>query len=76
MILKNKLLSGQMIVHEKVAKNVISIFEELLKIKFPIKRFLLDNYNGDDQLSMSDNNSLALIIVKSAIKIISMHLMV
>lgn len=30
---ENKLLSGQMIVHEKVAKNVISIFKEVLKIK-------------------------------------------
>lgn len=72
---ENKLLSGQMIVHEKVAKNVISIFEELLKIKFPIKKIsLIDNYNGDDQLSMSDNNSSCFNYRKIAnSKIISMH---
>jgi hypothetical protein len=72
---ENKLLSGQMIVHEKVAKNVISIFEELLKIKFPIKKIsLIDNYNGDDQLSMSDNNSSCFNYRKIAnSKVISMH---
>jgi len=29
---ENKLLSGQMIVDEKVAQNVVSIFEELCKL--------------------------------------------
>ena len=71
----NKLLSGQMVVHEKVAQNVISIFEELLKIRFPIKKIsLIDNYNGDDQLSMSDNNSSCFNYRKIAnSQVISMH---
>ena len=72
---ENKLLSGQIVAHEKVAKNVISIFEELLKIRFPIKKIsLIDDYNGSDQLSMSDNNSSCFNYRKIANSdIISMH---
>lgn len=72
---ENKLLSGQMIVHEKVAQNVVSIFEELLKIRFPIKKIcLIDNYDGEDQLSMVDNNSSCFNYRKIAnSEIISMH---
>ena len=72
---EDKLLSGQMIVHEKVAQNVVSIFEELLKIRFPIKKIcLIDNYDGEDQLSMADNNSSCFNYRKIAnSEIISMH---
>jgi hypothetical protein len=52
------LQEGEMITHEKIAANVIIIFQELLKIKFPIAKIqLIDNYNGNDELSMADNNS-------------------
>lgn len=54
----NNIVQGQMVVHEKIAKNTILIFQELLKIKFPIEKIkLIDNYDGDDELSMADNNS-------------------
>lgn len=71
----NKLLPGQIIVHEKLSTNVISIFEELLKIKFPIKKFsLIDNYDGNDELSMSDNNTSCFNYRSIAnSEIISMH---
>ena len=57
------------------ALNSSTVFEELLKIKFPIKKIsLIDNYNGDDQLSMSDNNSSCFNYRKiTNSKIISMH---
>ena len=71
----NKLLPGQIIVHEKLSTNVISIFEELLKIKFPIKKIsLIDNYDGNDELSMSDNNTSCFNYRSIAnSEIISMH---
>ena len=49
---------GQMIVHQAIAKNTIAIFNELFNIKFPIANMnLIDHYNGNDELSMADNNS-------------------
>lgn len=53
-----KIISGRMIVHEKVSKQVMTIFQELLKIKFPIEKIaLIDEYEGHDENSMADNNS-------------------
>ena len=52
------LCAGEMIVHEKIAEITISIFKELLTLKFPIEKIrLIDHYDGNDELSMADNNS-------------------
>lgn len=49
---------GEIIVNEKVASQVVEIFRELYEAKFPIEKIrLIDEYNGDDNLSMLDNNS-------------------
>lgn len=49
---------GQMIVHQAIAEKTIAIFNELLNIKFPIAKMnLIDHYDGNDELSMTDNNS-------------------
>lgn len=57
-----KLRSGQIIVHNKIANNVITIFKELLALKFPLHKVcLMDQYEGDDELSMKDNNSSAFV---------------
>lgn len=71
----NNLLPGQLIAHEKLSTQVISIFEKLLKIQFPIEKIrLIDNYDGQDELSMSDNNSSCFNYRSIAdSKIISMH---
>ena len=51
---------GEMIVHEKLAQEVIDIFKELYEAKFPIEKIkLIDEYDADDNLSMADNNSYA-----------------
>lgn len=51
---------GEMIVHEKLAQEVIEIFKELYEAKYPIEKIkLIDEYNADDNLSMADNNSYA-----------------
>ncbi len=52
------IVAGQIIVLDKIAKNVISIFEELLALKFPIHSLkLMNDFNADDELAMNANNS-------------------
>lgn len=49
---------GELIVNKMVAENLLEIFEELYKVRFPIEKIrLVDEYGGDDDLSMSDNNT-------------------
>lgn len=51
---------GEIIVHRKVAGNLVEIFEELYEAKYPIEKIrLIDEYNASDDLSMSDNNTSA-----------------
>lgn len=51
---------GKIIVLDVVADNVLNIFRELYKIKFPIHSLnLIDDYLGDDEESMKANNSSA-----------------
>lgn len=54
----NQVIVGKMVVLDRVAESVILIFKELLALKFPIHNIgLIDEYNGDDELSMAANNS-------------------
>lgn len=54
---------GELIVHKLVAKDVLAIFKELYKKRFPIEKIMLiDEYNADDNASMEDNNSSALCV--------------
>lgn len=66
---------GELIVHHKLANIVAHIFTDLLKLKFPINKIcLINDYNGDDNLSMTDNNSSAFNFRTIAgSSIISMH---
>lgn len=51
---------GEMIVHEKLAQEVVDIFRELYVAKFPIEKMnLIDEYDANDDLSMADNNTSA-----------------
>ena len=55
---ENKISVGQMIVLDNVADSVISIFQKLFDLKFPIHTIrLIDEFNGNDELSMNANNS-------------------
>ena len=49
--LRGETLSGELICNVKIAETLINIFDPIEKIK------LIDEYNADDELSMSDNNS-------------------
>jgi len=51
---------GEVVVLDAAANRVANIFGTLLKMKFPIQRAqLLNRYDGDDEASMSDNNTSA-----------------
>ncbi|WP_186646763.1 M15 family metallopeptidase [Fluviispira vulneris] len=56
----NNIHKGHLIVHKEVATEVVSIFEELFKNKFPIEKMqIMDDFKGDDDLSMTENNTSA-----------------
>lgn len=52
--------TGELIVNQAIADDVTNIFHELYLEQYPIEKMvLIDNYGGDDDLSMADNNTSA-----------------
>ncbi len=52
--------TGELIVHRGIALEVLDIFGELFEQQFPIEKMrLIDEYQGNDDLSMADNNTSA-----------------
>lgn len=51
---------GELVVNKAIADDVLAIFAELYKADYPIEKVrLVDEYDADDEASMSDNNSSA-----------------
>jgi hypothetical protein len=51
---------GELIVHKDVADEVVAIFKALFDRRFPVEKMkLIDDYLGDDDASMADNNTSA-----------------
>lgn len=51
---------GELIVHKKLGKEVCEIFYELYRAEYPLASVkLVDEYGGDDEKSMSANNTSA-----------------
>ena len=49
---------GELVCHKAIAKDLVEIFQELYKQKYPIERMrLIDDYDGDDERSMAANNT-------------------
>lgn len=49
---------GEMVSHVRLADEILDIFRKLYEIKYPIEKIkLIDEYNANDELSMSDNNT-------------------
>ena len=49
---------GEMVVHKRIAEDVLEIFKKLYDADYPIERMTLpDNYMADDETMMRDNNS-------------------
>jgi len=56
----NKPHMGELIVNKAVAKDIVEIFQELYKVKYPIEKMkLIDEYGAKDEKSMLDNNTSA-----------------
>ncbi len=50
--------TGELVVAESVASDVVDVLETLYDARFPIRRMVLvDEYEGDDDLSMAANNT-------------------
>lgn len=50
--------NGELICHKDIAQDIVEIFYELYQIRYPIEKIILiDAYQGDDELSMQDNNT-------------------
>ncbi len=55
---KGKEKTGEMIVNKAIAEDVVNVFYELYKIKYPIRRIeLVDKYGADDNQSMRADNT-------------------
>ena len=53
-------LVGEMVLHQRIADDVLDILRQLFEARYPIERMqLIDNYDGDDGRSMAANNSSA-----------------
>lgn len=51
---------GELIVNRAIADDVVAIMRELYENEYPIEKMVLvDEYGGDDEASMSDNNTSA-----------------
>ena len=49
---------GELVCNKKIAQDLVEIFEELYKEKYPVDKIrLVDEYGGDDEASMADDNS-------------------
>ncbi|MBC9712624.1 M15 family metallopeptidase [Streptomyces sp. TRM66268-LWL] len=55
-----KVHTGEMIVNERVAKDVLYVFGKAFAAKFPIRKMRpVSAYNGSDHASMADDNTSA-----------------
>lgn len=51
---------GELLVNVQIAEDVLAVFKELYDIGYQIEKVrLIDDYNGDDDASMADNNTSA-----------------
>ena len=51
---------GELICHKAISDDLLEIFSQLFKAKYPIERMVLvDEYDADDEASMVDNNTSA-----------------
>ena len=56
--IKGETLEGEMVCSTLIAEDLLEIFRELYKQNYPIEKMrLIDEYDANDELSMTDNNS-------------------
>lgn len=53
-------MTGQLVAHESASADLVQVFRRLFDVGFTIERMeLVQNYDGDDDLSMAANNTSA-----------------
>lgn len=58
--LQGQVRHGELVVNKAIAREVLEIFKELYRQKYPIERIrLIDEYDADDETSMRANNTSA-----------------
>lgn len=56
--MNGKIQTGELVVNKMIAQDVVEIFYELYQNQYPIEKIILiDEYDADDEKSMSDNNT-------------------
>lgn len=56
--LNHEIKEGELICNQLIAEDLVEIFRELFEQEYPIERMcLVEEYNGDDETSMRDNNT-------------------
>ena len=49
---------GELVVHKELGNDVLSIFKALFAMRFPVEKMkVIEDYQGDDDASMADNNT-------------------
>lgn len=55
---EGKIKNGEIIVNKSIANDVLEIFKELFRMKYPIEQMkLIDEYDAVDEISMRHNNT-------------------
>lgn len=54
----HQIAEGELICNQTIAEDLLEIFQELFENEYPIEKIcLVDEYGGDDEASMADNNT-------------------
>ena len=62
---KGQIQEGELVVNQKIAYPVMRAFYQLYKWEYPIERVrLVDDFDGDDEASMEENNTSAFITAR------------
>ncbi|MCR4602367.1 MAG: M15 family metallopeptidase [Prevotella sp.] len=55
---EDSICHGELVCNKRIAQDLIDIFKKLYEAHYPIERIkLIDDYDADDERSMSDNNT-------------------
>lgn len=56
--IKGEVCLGELICNKDISNELLAIFQELFRVKYPIERMvLIDEYNAEDEKSMQANNT-------------------
>lgn len=73
--IKGEIFTGEVVCNWLIADDLCQVFRELYQLRYPIERIrLIDDYDADDEASMTDNNTSCFCYrALSGTKQLSMH---